>query len=112
MSALNPTELPNLLSSQKLSCCKSAFPFFSVPCSVSCRSVNTTPARHETRNLKALAFRRLGNGECDCDSQELFSCWVAMGRGWAHLCLRIPSAAEGEGMQQPGRGPPRFALLM
>lgn len=73
VSALNPSELPNLLSSQKLSCCKSVFPFLSITFSVSCRSVNMTLARHETCNLKATVFERLGNGECshNRDSQEL-----------------------------------------
>lgn len=75
VSALNPAELPNLLSSQKLSCFKSVLPFFffffSIDCSVSCRSINMTPARRETCNLKATAFARLGNGDCGCDSQEL-----------------------------------------
>lgn len=74
VSALNPAELPNLMSSQKLSCFESVFPLLSIACSVSCRSVNTTPARHETCNLKATAFERLGNRKCDCDSQELFLC--------------------------------------
>lgn len=67
VSALNPSELPNLLSSQKLSC-KSVFSFLSIACSVSYRSINIIPARHETCNLKATVFKSLGNEECDCDS--------------------------------------------
>lgn len=71
VSALNPSELPNLLSSQKLSCCNAVFHFLSITRSVSCRSINTTPARRETCSLQGRVLERLGNGQCDCDSQEL-----------------------------------------